>query len=189
MERQELEKRMDRIIEWVKVCDTKTSILLSALSVLLTITFTSDVIVNHISDLALRMFDKHYYSYDGICVLGLLSLFALLLSCFFALWSGYSFMKVLYAKKNEEQFGNEHYTESLIHFRHISSLAYEDFTGEIQNYNDNKWELDLLSQIHINAMRCNEKFDDYNAGVKWFAVSLSCGLATVVLFSIYFMLY
>lgn len=188
MEKQELEKRMNRIIEWVKVCDTKTSIMLSALSVMLTISFTSDAIVYHISDLALRMFDKHYYLYDGICFLGLLSLFALLLSCFFALWSGYCFMKVLYAKKNEDQFGNEHYTKSLIHFQHISSLTYEDFKDKMQICTDDNWDKDLLSQIHINAMRCNEKFNDYNTGIKWFAISLACGLATFVLFSVYFML-
>ena len=32
MENEELKSRMDRIIEWVKTCDTKASIMLSVLS-------------------------------------------------------------------------------------------------------------------------------------------------------------
>ena len=189
MESLELEKIMNRIIEWVKVCDTKTSIMLSALSVLLTICSTSEIIVNKIHDLLLRLFDKHYYLYSGINVIGILALLFLITSCFFAFRSGYCFIKVLYAKKDENQFNDNHFTNSLIHFHHISSLKYEEFLKDIKEYsNDNKTN-DLLSQIHINAIRCNEKFDDYNAGIKYFAVTLVLGLVTFILFSIYYILY
>ncbi len=180
---------MDRIIDWVKVCDTKTSIMLSALSVLMTLAFTNEVTISHISELVLRMFDKDYYLYDGINCIGTLALFVLLLTCLFAVYSGCSFIKVLRAKKDERQYGNEHFTHSLIHFHHIASLKYDEFIQSIDEYSEKDYRNDLLSQIHINAIRCDEKFNDYNEGILWFTLSVIFGLITVLLFTLYFLFY
>ena len=210
IEKEELEKRMDRIIEWVKVCDTKTSIMLSVISVLLTIMFTSDTIVGSISELMHRMFDKHYYLYDGIDVLGIIALLSLLLTCISVLYSLYKFIKVLHSKKNETLTGNDrgflgfvesylfykksivktdsHETSSLIHFNHIASLSYDDFCNLIKkSENENQWKDDLISQIHINAIRCNEKFEDYNDGIVLLMISVLLGIITAISFSVYYL--
>lgn len=189
MDRQELEKRMDRIIDWVKVCDTKTSIMLSVIAVLLTIVFTSDIAVGSISEIVMRMFDRQYCFYDGINVIGIFSLLLLLITCVTSIVSIVHFVKVLYAKTNEKQFGDQHFTDSLIHFHHISSMEFNEFVNEMNAYSDVSWNQDLLSQIHINAKRCNEKFNDYNEGIRWLSVSAVCGLLTAVLVSLYFIIY
>ena len=189
MDRLELEKRMDRIIDWVKVCDTKTSIMLSVIAVLLTIVFTSDIAVGSISEIVMRMFDRQYCFYDGINVIGIFSLLLLLITCVTSIVSIVHFVKVLYAKTNEKQFGDQHFTDSLIHFHHISSIDFDKFMTEIESYSDASWNQDLLSQIHINAKRCNEKFNDYNEGIWWLAATVILGLFTILLFIVYFVVY
>lgn len=49
MENEELKSRMDRIIEWVKTCDTKASIMLSVLSLSVGIIFTSDFVLGSLT--------------------------------------------------------------------------------------------------------------------------------------------
>lgn len=46
MDENELQNRMDRIIEWVKTCDTKASIMLTVLSLSVGIFFTSDFVLS-----------------------------------------------------------------------------------------------------------------------------------------------
>lgn len=46
MDENELQNRRDRIIEWVKTCDTKASIMLTVLSLSVGIFFTSDFVLS-----------------------------------------------------------------------------------------------------------------------------------------------
>ena len=208
MKEMDLESRMNRIIEWVKICDTKTSIILSVIVVLLTIIFTNETATSCVTETVLRNFDTSYYLYDGLCISGLFALLFLTLSCCSLFASLYSFVCVLYAKKKEtlqnEKRGlygrleswlffrkkvnncSGQYFSSLIHFHHIAEMEYSDFRDIICNESDEMRKEDLISQIHINAIRCNEKYDLYNQGVLWFTISLVLGIISVIMFSVYF---
>lgn len=55
MDENELQNRMDRIIEWVKTCDTKASIMLTVLSLSVGIFFTSDFVLSSLLKVILTL--------------------------------------------------------------------------------------------------------------------------------------
>lgn len=174
MENEELKSRMDRIIEWVKTCDTKASIMLSVLSLSVGIIFTSDFVLGSLKNVIVNTFvvtDKGSFSWSALFALlcAILAVFSLLcaLGCY---------ILVLRAKTNENQTEDQHLMlHSFTHFNHISELTYEEFVRGMVDVDVTK---DLTSQIYINAKRCSEKYSDYNSGVTWTVVSF---LSTIVM--------
>lgn len=171
LENEELKARMDRIIHWVEVCDTKTSIILSVQILVITVISSTDIVIDSIKFI-LR--DTFFYEGDKVfsfwaCMV--ISLFlALVLLCYRSL---YYFFNVLKAKKNADLTREQNIRDkdSLIHFQCIADKGvfdkYVSFKEKENSENKEAEKEDLLSQIYINAVRCNEKFDDYNAGLKW----------------------
>ena len=199
MENKDLESRMDRIIDWVKTCDTKASIMLTLVGLLVSFLFTSDFVMKGVTSI-IRSFLDYNPDSKSICdlsITGLLTLVALLFSVYFLLGSIYRLIMVLYSKPKETLcntkrpsfvFGLFNFIfcykwkdlndvdtvkDSLIHFNHISDLNYQDFKKGIISTEYEEQE-DLLSQIYINAKRCSEKFLDYNSAIIWMLRSLPC---------------
>lgn len=199
MDKNDLESRMDRIIDWVKTCDTKASIMLTLVGLLVSFVFTSDFVMKGVTSIIRSFFDYHPDS-KSICdinLTGLLSLVALLFSVYFLLGSIYRLIMVLYSKPKETLCNTKRPSfvfrlfnilfcykwndlndvdtvkDSLIHFNHISDLNYQVFRKEINSAGYEEQE-DLLSQIYINAKRCSEKFSDYNSAIIWMLRSLPC---------------
>ena len=174
MENEELKSRMDRIIEWVKIGDTKASIMLSVLSLSVGIIFTSDFVLGSLKNVIVNTFvvtEKENFSWSALFAVlsAILAVFSLLcaLGCY---------ILVLRAKTNENQTKDQHLMlHSFIHFNHISELTYEEFVRGMVDVDVTK---DLTSQIYINAKRCSEKYSDYNSGVTWTVVSF---LSTIVM--------
>ncbi len=87
-----LESKMDRIIEWVKTCDTKASIMLTLLCLILSIIFTSDFVVNGLSKIlqSLRLYCDSTGQNDihDISITGLLAFVSMVLFLYFTLGSG-----------------------------------------------------------------------------------------------------
>lgn len=181
MEKRELESRMDRIIEWVKTCDTKASIMLSVLSISVGILFTSDFVTSALQKIIYNTFvvsDKGSFSWSAFIALScaIFAVIALLLAlCFY--------VKVLKAKVRENQTGENHLmTHSYIHFHHVSKLTYDEFVYGLEHSDIEK---DLMSQIYINAKRCAEKFADYNVGVRWTVISFTSAIGMILFMLIY----
>ena len=199
MEKKDLESRMDRIIEWVKTCDTKASIMLTLVGLLVSFVFTSDFVMKGITSIIRSLLDYHPDSKSilDLSITGLFTIVTLLLSVYFLLGSIYRLIMVLYSKPKETLcntnklffiFGlfnlvfrykwkdlNDVDTvkDSFIHFNHISNLSYQEFLDGMnsETYKENE---DLMSQIYINAKRCSEKFSDYNSAIIWMLRSLPC---------------
>lgn len=150
MENEELISRMDRIIEWVKTCDTKASIMLSVLSLSVGIIFTSDFVLGSLKNVIVNTIvitDKGSFSWSAF--FAVLSAILVVLSLLCALKC---YISVLRAKTNEDQTEDQHLMlDSFIHFNHISKLTYEEFVRGIEDADVTK---DLTSQIYINAKRC-----------------------------------
>lgn len=177
MEKDELEKRMDRVINWVQVCDTKASIIIGVIALFAGWLFATDFFVDGMKDVLNATFfyrgDKEF------------SLLALLLILFFLLTvislgvSLYYMIKVVAAKPQSTQTRDpKARTKSLIHFYSVAEIiaeskeksAYDVFSEMIKSESSKTIEDDYLSQFYINAKRCKEKFDDYNDGIealKW----------------------
>ena len=92
MENEELKSRMDRIIEWVKTCDTKASIMLSVLSLSVGIIFTSDFVLGSLKNVIVNTFvitEKGNFSWSALFAVlsGYLGCFFLIM-CFGMLYFG-----------------------------------------------------------------------------------------------------
>ena len=208
-----LESKMDRIIEWVKTCDTKASIMLTLLCLILSIIFTSDFVVNGFSKILQSL--RLYYDSTGkndihdISITGLLAFVSMVLFIYFTLGSGYRFVMVLYSKIQENQIEDglkkriynflnwlfvykpsnketsDAYLNSLIHFHNIANFnSFSDYKKATENQEYDEVE-DLHSQIYINANRCTEKFNDYNAAIRWMLYSVPFLLPLYICLSLF----
>lgn len=200
VDKEELKSRMDRIIEWVKTCDTKASIMLTLVCLVLSFIFTSDFILTGFSkviqSLRLYMDAKGDSNIKDISISALVSIICMAGFVYFSLGSVYRLILVLYSKIEETQIENglkklvcrcanwlfgynpstkttgDAYTSSLIHFNNIANYdSFAVYKAAMSSSGENEVE-DLLSQIYINANRCKEKFNDYNAAIRWMIYSV-----------------
>lgn len=168
--------RMDRIIEWVKVCDNKTSILLSVALLVPTVTIGTDWVLGKIQSV-ISLFveachnngEGYFFSFPNFCSIILLLGMVLCFGLCFA-----KFIKVLRAKTKENSYGVDVKSNSLIHFNNLSEIGtFESYKQKVSEETDDAYYEDLLSQTYINAKRCAEKFADYNAGVQWLCMAIA----------------
>ena len=173
-------RRMDRIIEWVKTCDTKTSIMMSVLLLVPTFTIGTDWVLSKLEDITSIIVEAIKNDGIGYCfsVINFIVLILLLVTIIFTIISFCCFISVLKAKTKENTYGDDVKTNSLIHFNNISSVSLETYKQLSHNEQESDYYEDLLSQTYINAKRCAEKFDYYNKGLRW----LGAALISLILF-------
>lgn len=179
LKKEEMVYRMDRIIHWVEVCDTKTSIILAVQAMILTIVCSTDFVFDAVKKVLSDTFflkGEREFCFWGFMVLT----FLLLLIAAFVI-SLYHLFKVLEAKKDAKQTKDKNVRDkdSLIHFHCIADKhAFKDylaFQEKVESETEPDEIHDLLSQVYINANRCDEKFNQYNKGLtalKWALVIL-----------------
>lgn len=192
---QDLESRLARIVEWVKTCDTKTSFLLAIVGVMLPLVLQSKLLQDDMMVAFKQM------KCNEVCCLGFFGKFLFVVFAMgfglLLLMSCKKFLNVLFAKRteslNERIIGsdegaidNDVFKDSLLHFHHISTLTYEEFRSAIDSETRDRLREDLLSQIYINARRCNEKFTEYNDGVRYLFFSGCCLIVIYILHMIIF---
>lgn len=180
-----LEKRMDRIIEWVKTCDTKASILLSINAFVFTVLLASDFMMNGIKSVIASVYNPEY---TEVSISGTIAVAAFAIAVISILASMLNCIWVLKAKTSEDQTRKQGVkTDSLIHFHHISQLtSFTEFQTQMDSETDEAYKQDLYSQIFINAVRCQEKFDDYNTAVNWLIAAIPFALAYLI-FIVFFL--
>lgn len=200
MDNNELNSRMDRIIEWVKTCDTKASIMLTLICLIVSFIFTSDFVLNGMTSV-IRSFRVYKdsgspFDFSDISWSGTFAVISMIVFLYFSFGSIYRLIMVLYSKISEKmiasdlkktvyrfcnalfrympsvEISSDVQTDSLIHFNHIAEISdYDTFKKAIQDTNYVE-QADLLSQIYINAKRCKEKYDDYNSAIRWLLYSM-----------------
>ena len=206
-------ERMDRIIEWVKTCDTKASIMLTLVCLMVSFVITSDFVLRGIRSIFKSVADYHpdTWSLKDISVSGTLCLLCLFLSLYLLMGSIYRFVMVVYSKPQESLDGVHKQSliiklfnfvfrykwknlndslakkDSFIHLYHIAKLSYAEFKEKMTNgdYYEKEEIDDYLSQIYINAKRCKEKFEDYNSAILWMLKSVPFLVLSFFLLLIY----
>ena len=191
---QDLESRLARVVEWVRVCDTKTSFLLALAGVMLPLVLQSELLQD---DMMIAF--KQMNNCESCFVLLCCFLYVVLVMGFglLLLFSCWKFLNVLFAKrseslserilgKNRESVDQNVIKNSLLHFHHISTLTYEQFKIEFDAETSDGLREDLLSQIYINSCRCNEKYTYYNDGVRYLFYS---GCLLVLAFLLHMILF
>lgn len=192
---QDLESRLARIVEWVRTCDTKTSFMLAIVGVMFPLVLQSKLL----QDDMIAAFNQMHCNAD--CCIDLFCNFLFVVFVMglgvMLLMSCKKFLNVLFAKRteslNERIIGSDKDTidksvfkDSLLHFHHISTLPYEEFKSKIDAETKNGLREDLLSQIYINSRRCDEKYTDYNDGVRYLFFS---GCFLIVIYILHMILF
>lgn len=162
-QKQNLESRLDRIIEWVKTCDNKATTLLSITALVLTILLAGDYIMTGMQTVLSTVYNP-ILTEPSVC--GIFAVLSFITSVILLLLSLVYCIFVVRAKVSENQMSQPLIkTDSLIHFNNIASLKYSQFVEALDGETDEEYLADLKSQIYINASRCAEKFKTYNKAV------------------------
>lgn len=170
-EKIEMQKdRMNRIIEWVRTCDNKTSIIMTITLLVPSFVIGTDWVLERLERVISLVKDACICDGEGynFSIWNFTALFLFVVTLFWVGMSLMYFIKVLKAKTKEDTFDKDIKKDSLVHFNYISTIAkFETYKQMADNETDDIYYEDLLSQTYLNAKRCAEKFADYNKGICW----------------------
>ena len=155
---------LDRIIGFISNCDTKVSFWFSFFGVILSIlstlkTPTVEFIKNVFCENPRNRMDE---------IILFVFMLIFLISIIFFITGLYYLSKALMARttNNEDRKSN-------IFFGHIASNRNQQaYLNRLEATNLNKYIEDLVSQIYINSKICEQKFKNYNKGVKISGISI-----------------
>lgn len=165
LDKDDLNRILDRNIAWIENCDSKASIMLGAFGVALSVIFALDyatIILNVIQEKWSNL------SFGNIAFL-ILVIFSL---CEF-LYGGYKLIKTLTPKIDMRILGADEKmcSNSIIFFSTIAKHSnYTKFLDSLKENDDDNYLNDISSQIYICAKICDLKFKDYKKGL-YFSIS------------------
>lgn len=167
----------NQIIEWTNNCDTKASIILAFVGVLVSIAFTSEYILSRIET---EIDNISFYWNNKVGSFSLLStLMFLSLIGFFVLMALCCYFAIASLKANIKCPNN-----SIIFFGKIAELSEENYIEKVNSITEEDFEKDKLIQIHTCATICNNKFKSYNKSIqylKWGLLLFICFVFFVIL--------
>lgn len=155
-------KNLDIINSWISNSDTKASIILGLLGVLMTVIFSNDSFLDTIIKLLQNVLSNMNFS----DVLYFAFTFASL--CLFVLGI-YRLIRVLIPILKT----NSSLNRSYIFFGYISNHpSFLDFKEDINNATEEELQNDILNQIYINSIICKNKFSNFIYGLKYSVLGL-----------------
>ncbi len=148
--------RLDRILEWIKSCDTKASILLAGIGITLTILSSETFLQKYETILCFFLKDINLWKliYLGISALFLLSIIAGVIYLVFELNPS------LISNKNKNKE-----IDSFYFFSTIANKCLENFKDEYMKIDNLSDIEDLLNQLYINAKICDLKYKYTKKGI------------------------
>ncbi len=167
----------NQIIGWTSNCDTKASIVLAFIGILVSITFTSEYLLVGVQTEIENIIN---YWKNGIGGFSLLSTFMFLSLFGFVISTLLCCYYVISSLKANLECPND----SIIFFRKIAELSKEKYIERVNSLSEEEFDQDKLSQIHICAKICDEKFKFYNKStkyLKWGLLLFVCLVFFVVL--------
>lgn len=155
-------KNLDIINSWISNSDTKASIILGLVGVVITIIFSNGSFINTMDELTKNVFsnmnfsDVLYFAFT----LASLSLFT---------FGIYRLVRVLIPVLKT----NSSFKKSYIYFGYISNHpSFSDFKADINNATEEELQNDILNQIYINSCICKNKFSNFIYGLRYFIIGL-----------------
>ena len=158
-QRDNLLSRLDRLLDWIKSCDTKASIVIAGVGLFLTI-MTSEHSLDMLNDIFTQAFAS--MSFGNLLYLlffgGFLVTFVI---------GAYNLIKVLIPSLRKDNQSLEGiYDDSLYFFEGIAKNNYQEFAQKMRECSPDEEIQDLLTQIYINARICTAKYTCYGKGIK-----------------------
>ncbi|MDC3424255.1 DUF5706 domain-containing protein [Aquibacillus sp. 3ASR75-11] len=176
---EEIGKTLERINYWISNCDTKISFALAFSGVLLGVFFTSNTIQNSLVALFEQFSELDMYNI--VVLLTTLIFVAFVICLTLSIWHFFMGLKGSVDSTVFDQ--DDLQTNSLLYFGTIQALKYTEFKKEVQNITKDELGNDYLSQIHINSVICQTKFNNYKKGI----IYLTAAIILFVLLNIGFL--
>lgn len=148
-QKEDLIDRLDRILEWIKACDTKSSILLAGIGLVVTILSSEQCLKKYQQILiyTLKNINNWKITYIVICSVSLLLIFSGVILFLLELTPS------LISRRNKNNK-----TNSLYFFGTISTKKLDDFKKEYLQKSLETDIQDLLNQIYFNAKISHIKY-------------------------------
>lgn len=179
-----LEQSLDRVNMWIGNCDQKAGFLLATIGVIMTILFTSDF-MDDVKKVVIKPFLEYWKNQDGIefSLINFLFSISLVTAIILSVTSAIYALRTISATIKSKKIQSDNpsvVSKSFLFFQTISLMTYEDF----KNHEGADYQLDLLSQIYINAKICTKKFRSYQKALRFFYVVVIC-LAFMFIFYLF----
>lgn len=150
---------LDCTMTWIENCDAKTSIILGVIGVILGIMLASDY-VGKIASIFKYMVDNIGF-WTGIHIfLSILSLCGIVVGSL-------CLLQVLIGKTDTRGFTNKGISgNSLIFFASIAKQkTFQDYKSKLTKCSESDWVDEIISQIYICSIICDQKFQNYKRGL------------------------
>lgn len=158
-----IENILNRTIEFINSCDTKASIIITLVGILMTVLptiFVGDVIRIKNSDIQLcNRWCIAYFVIAGVSMVFMIIIMIMLIVVLFARTQN---------KRNSKMF-----------FGNISKKELSEYEEEMVRLNDDELFSDLIQQIHNNSIICDKKFRYFNKALVLLLVSIVCIVADI----------
>lgn len=166
VDRTDLLARLDRLLDWIKSCDTKASIVIAAIGLFLTL-FTSDNFFGFWKRILSGAMSHLNFS-------NLLFLIFFSLAAISFIYGAYCLVRVLTPRLSKEvEMMEGMHADSLYFFESISRNKYREFSEKVRSRTNDEDLNDILSQVYINAKICTVKYAYYQKGIRYGAIGLS----------------
>lgn len=165
--KEDLYKNLDNVNQWINSCDSKTSIILGLIGILLTIIFTNSSLINNL----LIIIENNLKNINFCDILYLFFLAGALFTFFYGLGLLISVLIPIIkpGKKN---------IKSYTFFGSVSQYeTFKEYKEDLLSATEEERNNDLLNQIYQNSIICNKKHCNYTKGVKY----LGLGFINVII--------
>ena len=170
MDKDELNKVLERTIGWINNCDTKVSIILSGIGVMFGIFLATDHLRKFLAIIK--------WMFDNSSFLAFVYLAFILISIILVLLGVSFFVNALLSRTNILKFKEKKVSlVSLLFFSTISDFSsVEEYKKEVEKCEEKQYIEDLITQIYVCSLICNGKFKYYKRGLLFsiIGVALYC---------------
>ena len=166
--KEDLYQTLDRINLWIENSDTKTSIVIAAMGVILAVILSKDYVVKYKAILSGMLNDGTACSFIYVMVF-ILSICILGKGC-------YHLFRVLIPQTDTKLFSEKGICgSSLIFFSTIAkNKSYEEYKNNLDAASETDQRNDLMSQIFICSRICEQNFNNYKKGISYVLLGFSC---------------
>lgn len=171
-------KVLERTDSWINSCDSKVSMLIGIVGVILTIFITTDSISKSCDFLKERITDVASEKAISSVIILILIAGALCLAGI----SLYHIFKVSIARINENKYKQENLKhDSNLFFGTVANRDYKDYHEDFINESADEQLRDIISQVYINSCIAKKKHHHYNKAIRWLLFTfLYCGIIAMV---------
>jgi Family of unknown function (DUF5706) len=160
LDKDNLIERLDRHLDWIKSCDTKSSIVIAGVGLFLTI-FTSEHSIEMLKLILTQTLMNINFS-------NFLYLLFFIFSWVVFFYGAYCLIRVLIPRLGRDTLVYKGiHNDSLYFFETIAKNNYKEFKEKIEKESNGDELTDILSQIYVNAKICTFKYQYYSKGIKY----------------------